>query len=85
MSAALSAVVTTSVALAGPASAGVPTGWGEGDPMTVLGLLTVILFIPLLIALIISLVVLLPGVLRGEGLIPKAPVDPETQMERVEH
>lgn len=38
--------------------------------MSALGLLTFILFVPLGVAIVVSLLVLLPGVLRGERLIP---------------
>ena len=55
-----SAAVVASVATAGPASAEVPNGWPIAEDMTASGLL-----------LLISLLVLLPGVFRGEGLLPK--------------
>lgn len=65
------AAVVASVATAGPASADVPSGWPVADDMTASGLLLVILLIPAILTVVISLVVLLPGVLRGEGLLPK--------------
>ncbi|MEI7055358.1 hypothetical protein WBG06_06040 [Nocardioides sp. CCNWLW239] len=65
------AAVVASVATAGPASAEVPNGWPVAEEMTASGLLLLILLIPVVLMVIISLVVLLPGVLRGEGLLPK--------------
>lgn len=75
VAAAATAVVVSSVVTAGPARADVPDGWPISDKMSALHLLTLILFIPVVVAAIISLLVLLPGVLRGEGLVPK-PVKP---------
>ncbi|MFE6510917.1 hypothetical protein ACFVDI_26150 [Nocardioides sp. NPDC057767] len=66
-----SAAVVASVAAAGPASAEVPNGWPVAEEMTASGLLLLILLIPVILTVVISLVVLLPGVLRGEGLLPK--------------
>ncbi|MEX0428332.1 hypothetical protein AB3X52_11940 [Nocardioides sp. DS6] len=65
--------VASSAVLAGPAGAAVPDGWAPEYHMNAVHLLAFILFIPVGIALVISLLVLLPGVLRGEGLLPKAP------------
>lgn len=73
VAAAATALVVSSAVVAGPASADVPVGWPVSDKMTALNLLTIILFIPVVVAAIIALLVLLPGVLRGEGLIPKPP------------
>lgn len=69
--AAATAAVVASVATAGPASAEVPNGWPVADDMTASGLLLLILLIPVILMVVISLVVLLPGILRGEGLLPK--------------
>lgn len=66
-----SAAVVASVATAGPAGAAVPDGWPVAEEMTASGLLLLILLIPVILTVVISLVVLLPGVLRGEGLLPK--------------
>ncbi|MGH3353514.1 MAG: hypothetical protein ACRDPS_22825 [Nocardioides sp.] len=66
-----SAAVVASVAAAGPASAEVPNGWPIAEDMTASGLLLVILLLPAILTVVISLLVLLPGVLRGEGLLPK--------------
>ena len=65
------AAVVTSAVLAGPAGAAVPDGWAPETHMNALHFLTIILFIPVVVALVIALLVLLPGVLRGEGLLPK--------------
>lgn len=72
LGASASAAVVASVATAGPASADVPAGWPVADHMSAASLLLLILIIPVVIGVVISLLVLLPGVLRGEGLIPKA-------------
>jgi hypothetical protein len=69
VTAATVAAVASSVVIAGPASADVPQGW-ETSHMDGLHLLVFILFIPLAVAIVIALLVLLPGVLRGERLIP---------------
>jgi len=71
VAAATTAVVASSVVVAGPASAGVPDGWPVSDKMNALHLLTLILFIPVVLAIVIALLVLLPGILRGEGLLPR--------------
>ena len=71
LGASATAAVVASVATAGPASAEVPNGWPIAEDMTASGLLLVILLIPVILVVIISLLVLLPGVLRGEGLLPK--------------
>lgn len=65
------AAVVASVATAGPASAAVPNGWPVSDDMTAAALLLLILLIPVILMVVISLLVLLPGVFRGEGLLPK--------------
>ena len=72
LGASASAAVVASVATAGPASADVPAGWPVADHMSASSLLLLILIIPVVLMLVISLLVLLPGVLRGEGLLPKA-------------
>jgi hypothetical protein len=71
LGASASAAVVASVATAGPASAEVPNGWPVAEEMTASGLLLLILLIPVILMVIISLLVLLPGVFRGEGLLPK--------------
>jgi hypothetical protein len=71
LGASASAAVVASVATAGPASAEVPNGWPVAEEMTASGLLLLILLIPVILTVVISLLVLLPGVFRGEGLLPK--------------
>jgi hypothetical protein len=66
------AVAAVTAAVAGPASAAVPDGWSNPSDVNPLHMLALLLFIPVGAAVVISLVVLLPGVLRGEGLLPKA-------------
>jgi hypothetical protein len=66
------AVAAVTAAVAGPASADVPSGWSNPSHVNPMHFLTLVLFIPVVAALIISFVVLLPGVLRGEGLIPRS-------------
>ena len=66
------ALAAVTAAVAGPAAADVPEGWSNPSHVNPLHFIALILFIPVGIALVISFVVLLPGVLRGEGLLPKA-------------
>jgi hypothetical protein len=66
------AVAAVTVAVAGPAAAAVPSGWSNPSHVNPLHLIALIVFIPVGIALVISFLVLLPGVLRGEGLLPRA-------------
>ena len=65
-------VAAVTAAVAGPAAADVPSGWSNPSDVNPLHMLALILFIPVGIALVIAFLVLLPGVLRGEGLLPKA-------------
>ena len=60
----------TSVLLATPAGAEVPEGWSDPPEVSLLQLLVVVAGIPLVLALLISLAVLLPGLARGEKLLP---------------
>jgi len=66
------AAVAVTAAVAGPAAADVPDGWSNPSHVNPLHFLTLIVFIPVVAALVIAFIVLLPGVLRGEGLLPKA-------------
>ena len=66
------AAVAVTAAVAGPAAADVPDGWSNPSNVNPLLFISLLLFIPVGAALVISFVVLLPGVLRGEGLLPKA-------------
>ncbi|MEP9383987.1 hypothetical protein [Nocardioides sp. KR10-350] len=76
------AVVASSTVLAGPASAGVPQGWAPHEDMNAVHFLTIILFIPIVVAAVISLLVLLPGIIRGEGLLPKVHTESQPPVER---
>lgn len=64
-------LATVTAATVGSANAAEIAGWGNDPHVNPLHFLALILFIPVGLFLVISLVVLLPGVLRGEGLIPK--------------
>ncbi|MEU4454638.1 hypothetical protein AB0F44_25120 [Nocardioides sp. NPDC023903] len=85
LGASASAAVVASVATAGPASAEVPNGWPVAEDMTASGLLLLILLIPVILMVIISLLVLLPGVFRGEGLLPKAHKDEDDNLPAATH
>lgn len=65
------ASLTVFVLMSAPALADVPNGWSNPPHVSALQRLTVFLFIPLGLALVIAGVVLLPGILKGEGLLPK--------------
>lgn len=68
----LSVASLTALALmSAPALADVPSGWSHAPHVSALQHLAVFLFIPLGLALVIAGVVLLPGILKGEGLLPK--------------
>jgi hypothetical protein len=66
------AVAAVTAAVVGPAAADTPEGWSNPSHVNPLHFLTIIVFIPVVAALVISLLVLLPGVVRGEGLLPRA-------------
>lgn len=71
------ALLAASVAVSGPASAGVPDGWAPANQMSWGELALFCAGIPLLAGLVIAILVLLPGVLRGDGLIPKVEESPD--------
>ena len=75
------ASLTVFVLMSAPALADVPNGWSKPPHVSALERLTVFLFIPLGLALVIAGVVLLPGILKGEGLLPK----PFAKSEHVEY
>lgn len=66
------AVAAVTASVAGPAAADVPSGWSNPSDVNPLHMLSLLVFIPVGAALVIALLVLLPGVLRGEGLIPRS-------------
>jgi hypothetical protein len=84
----VAAVVASSILFAGPAGAAGgngPQGWANDPSVSPLQWLTVLLFIPLGAAIVISLIVLLPGVVRGEGLLPKPFPKDETHQPSATH
>jgi len=66
---ATAAAVTT--ALTGSASAAGADGWSNPSSVSPISWLLVLLIVPVGLALVISFLVLLPGILRGEGLVPR--------------
>lgn len=62
----LSAALLASTLLASPASANVPEGWSDPEPVNSLHLLAILLGIPLALAVVIILLVIAPGLARGE-------------------
>ena len=72
----LSAVLTTAAGLsllvAGPASAEVPEGWSDPQPVPVLEALLILAGIPLLLIVLISAAVYVPALVRGERVAPGA-------------
>ncbi|BBH16552.1 hypothetical protein Back2_08390 [Nocardioides baekrokdamisoli] len=65
------ASLTAFALMSAPALADVPSGWSHPPHVSPLHFLAVIVLIPLGLALVIAGVVLLPGILKGEGLLPK--------------
>lgn len=66
-------LATVTAATVGTASANEISGWSNPSHVNPVHFLVIILFIPVALFLLISLVILLPGILRGEGLLPKPP------------
>jgi len=68
------AVITVAVALtlssAGAASADVPEGWSDPDPIHFMHTLLVLVGIPLLVILLVTLAVYVPPIVRGENVTP---------------
>jgi hypothetical protein len=58
------------LAYAGPAAADIPDGWSHPKPVPVLHFLLLFIGIPLLITIGIFLAIYLPGVVRGESVVP---------------
>jgi hypothetical protein len=76
----LATVATVSMGSAGAAD--ISGGFGQAPHVAPIHMLVIILFIPLAAAIVLSLIILLPGILRGEGLIPlpfKDSDDPESR------
>jgi hypothetical protein len=64
---------TVPVVLAGPASADVPEGWSDPEPVSALEILLVLVGLPLLLGLVIAAAVYVPALARGERVAPGAP------------
>jgi hypothetical protein len=58
------------LAWSAPASADIPEGWSDPKPVPVLQDLLFLLGVPLLITLVIFAAVYLPGIVRGESVVP---------------
>lgn len=71
------ASLTAFALMAAPAMADVPVGWSQPPHISALHWLAVLVFFPLGLAFVIGGFVMLPGVLKGEGLVPKAHPAPE--------
>ncbi len=67
----LATVTAGSLLLAQGAYADDPSGWSNAPHVAPIKWLLVLLIIPLGAAIVISIACLLPGILRGEGLVPK--------------
>jgi hypothetical protein len=63
-------VLTAGVALAAPASADVPEGWSDPDPVNTLHALLLLGGVPLLLFVLIWLLVYVPAMVRGERVAP---------------
>ena len=59
-------VVGSTLLVASPASANVPEGWSDPDPVDPWHMLAILLGIPAAIAVVIILAVIAPGLARGE-------------------
>lgn len=68
--AALAAGVVLMAGVSAPASADVPEGWSDPDPVSALHALLLLGGVPLLLFTLIFLAVYLPSLLRGERVTP---------------
>lgn len=59
----------------GPALADVPVGWTEPDDISLLGGLSVFVFIPVAAIIVISLLAAAPGIIKGEGILGPQPTE----------
>lgn len=71
------ASLTAFVLMSSPALADVPSGWSNPPHLSFMHFVAVILLPAIGLALVIAAIVLLPGVLKGEGLLPKPFPKPE--------
>lgn len=67
------AAAATLIAVAGPASADVPEGWSNPDPVSPLHAIFVLGGIPILLFVLITLAVYIPALIRGERVAPGSP------------
>lgn len=66
----IATLTATSVLLAGPASADVPQGWPDTDPVDPMHVILVLIGIPVLLFVVIVGLVYLPALIRGEDVTP---------------
>lgn len=69
----LAAAAALPLLAAAPASADVPEGWSDPDPVPVLEALLILGAVPLGLFVLIVLAVYVPAMLRGERVAPGAP------------
>lgn len=67
------AAAATLVAVAGPASAEVPEGWSNPEPVSALHAILLLGGVPLLLFVLIALAVYVPALVRGERVAPGSP------------
>ena len=78
VAAATTGLVAATLVLAGPASAEVPIGWGEQEPVDKLFVLGFLVGVPIALFVLIVAAVYLPSLVRGERVAPGA-TGPEDQ------
>lgn len=66
------AVLVAAFAVAAPATADVPEGWSDPDPVSGLEALLLLGGIPLLVCVLIALAIYVPALARGERVAPGA-------------
>ncbi|MCL8025544.1 hypothetical protein [Nocardioides bruguierae] len=66
----LGVAATGAIALAAPASAEVPVGWSDPDPVDPLHFFLVVAGVPLVLALVIVALTFGPALARGERVLP---------------
>ncbi|MBC9734719.1 hypothetical protein [Nocardioides marmotae] len=69
----LSVVLTAAVVQAAPATADVPEGWSDPDPVNTLHAVLLFGGVPLLLFIVIWVVVYAPAMIRGERVTPGSP------------
>jgi hypothetical protein len=68
--AAITVAVALTLTFTGAASADVPEGWSNPDPVSFMHTLLVLVGVPLLVLVLITLAVYVPAVVRGENVTP---------------